>query len=158
MRRGAIVIIPLLRALDAPGPALLQQVLEHAGCSVWEASESRKGLRRFRERPTALVITDMLMPDEDGLEVTMAVRRESPTVKLSSSLVGQRRVTFEGHHTPGRASGDEETRGDHGLPPRRAAVISGRRGLKYGPRPLGALNYLTSFGEKDALEEDWGGS
>ncbi|HSL05528.1 MAG TPA: response regulator [Nitrospiraceae bacterium] len=62
--------------------ALLRQVLEHAGYSVHEASDGQKGLRQFRQSPTALVITDVLMPDGDGLEVTIALRRESPTVKI----------------------------------------------------------------------------
>ena len=47
-----------------------------------EAPDRQKGLRQFRQSPTALVITDVLMPDGDGLEVTMALRRESPTIKI----------------------------------------------------------------------------
>lgn len=60
----------------------LREVLEQAGYTVLEASDGREGLRQFRQTPTALVITDVLMPDGDGLEVTMALRRESPTVKI----------------------------------------------------------------------------
>jgi two-component system response regulator (stage 0 sporulation protein F) len=60
----------------------LRQVLEEAGYMVFEAPNGRIGLRQFRQTPTALVITDLLMPDKDGLEVTMALRHESPTVRI----------------------------------------------------------------------------
>ncbi|MEO7862607.1 MAG: response regulator [Nitrospirales bacterium] len=62
--------------------AFLRKALEQAGYTVLEASDGRKGLRQFRQTLTALVITDVLMPDGDGLEVTMALRRGSPTVKI----------------------------------------------------------------------------
>lgn len=62
--------------------AVLRLVLEKAGYLVMEASNGREGLRRFRQTPTALVITDLLMPDQDGLEVTKALQREAPTVKI----------------------------------------------------------------------------
>ncbi len=61
---------------------LLRLVLEEAGYCVLDAANGREGLRQFRETPVALVITDLLMPDSDGLEVTMTLRRESPHVKI----------------------------------------------------------------------------
>ena len=62
--------------------AFLRRVLEAAGYMVTEAPNGQEGLRQFRQTPTALVITDLFMPDRDGLEVTMALHRESPTVKI----------------------------------------------------------------------------
>ena len=62
--------------------ALLRRVLEEAGYLVMDAANGREGLRQFRQTPVALVITDLLMPDSDGLEVTMTLRRESPHVKI----------------------------------------------------------------------------
>ncbi|MDP1949457.1 MAG: response regulator [Nitrospirota bacterium] len=62
--------------------ALLRRVLEEAGYCVMDAANGREGLRQFRQNPVALVITDLLMPDSDGLEVTMTLRRESPHVKI----------------------------------------------------------------------------
>lgn len=49
---------------------------------VIEAPNGQAGLRQFRQTPTALVITDLFMPDLDGLEVTKAVLREAPHVKI----------------------------------------------------------------------------
>lgn len=62
--------------------AFLRRVLEAAGYMVTEAPNGQEGLRQFRQTPTALVITDLFMPGRDGLEVTMALHRESPTVKI----------------------------------------------------------------------------
>lgn len=62
--------------------ALLRRVLEEAGYFVLDAANGREGLRQFRQTPVALVITDLVMPDSDGLEVTMTLRRESPHVKI----------------------------------------------------------------------------
>ena len=62
--------------------AFLRRVLEAAGYMVTEAPNGQEGLRQFRQTPSALVITDLFMPDRDGLEVTMALHRESPTVKI----------------------------------------------------------------------------
>ena len=62
--------------------ALLRRVLEEAGYYVMDAANGREGLQQFRHNPVALVITDLLMPDSDGLEVTMTLRRESPHVKI----------------------------------------------------------------------------
>ena len=62
--------------------ALLRRVLEEAGYFVLDAANGREGLRQFRQTPVALVITDLLMPDSDGLEVIMTLRCESPHVKI----------------------------------------------------------------------------
>ena len=60
----------------------LRNVLEQAGYIVTEAPNGHEGLLQFKQTPTALVLTDLLMPDMDGLEVTMVLHRESPTVKI----------------------------------------------------------------------------
>ena len=74
--------------------ALLRRVLEEAGYMVMEAPNGREGLRQFRKTPTALVITDLLMPDGDGLEVTMALHREAPQVKIIAITGGSGQRDF----------------------------------------------------------------
>ena len=73
---------------------VLRLVLEKAGYLVLEASNGREGLRRFRETPTALVITDLLMPDQDGLEVTRALHREAPHVKIIVLTGGSEELNY----------------------------------------------------------------
>ncbi len=62
--------------------SLLNQALTGAGYKVVEASNGREGLDRYREKPTDLVITDILMPDEDGLEATLELTREYPEARI----------------------------------------------------------------------------
>jgi PleD family two-component response regulator len=64
-----------------PVRRLVRQALEGAGYTVVEAPSSHEGFRLFREAPTDVILTDSLMPDEDGLETTTKLRREFPDVK-----------------------------------------------------------------------------
>lgn len=70
--------------------ALLRQALELAGYTVLEAADGREGLRRQRASPAHLVITDIFMPEQEGLETIMALRRESPDVKIIAISGGGR--------------------------------------------------------------------
>lgn len=62
--------------------AFFRQALEEAGYWVIEARNGREGLRQLRSVPVDLVITDLLMPDMDGLEVTMAIQRNQAKAKV----------------------------------------------------------------------------
>ena len=61
---------------------LICQTLEGAGYHVTEARDGKEALRLYRLAPADLVIMDILMPDQDGLETTVALRQESPDVKI----------------------------------------------------------------------------
>ena len=61
---------------------LIRETLEQAGYDVQEASDGKKGLERYRAKPADLVIMDILMPDQDGLESIMTLRREFPTSRV----------------------------------------------------------------------------
>jgi CheY-like chemotaxis protein len=61
---------------------VLRTGLTAAGYSVQEAANGRQGINAFRKRPADLVITDIYMPDRDGLEVIEALRRTHPNVKV----------------------------------------------------------------------------
>ena len=55
---------------------LLRSALEAAGYEVTEASNGHEGLERDRQRPTDLVITDILMPEMNGLDMLLELTRE----------------------------------------------------------------------------------
>ena len=61
---------------------LLRSVLEKAGYQVLEAPDGNVGIENFREQSADLIITDILMPEKEGLETIMEIRRESPDVKI----------------------------------------------------------------------------
>ncbi|MBF0127411.1 MAG: response regulator, partial [Magnetococcales bacterium] len=61
---------------------LLRSIMEGVGLEVLEASGGRPGLGHLRAARCDLVITDLLMPDVDGLGVIREVRKEFPEIKI----------------------------------------------------------------------------
>lgn len=61
---------------DAPIRTLLRRILEEDGHRIREAANGEVGLMLYREAPADLVITDILMPERDGMEVTLALTQE----------------------------------------------------------------------------------
>jgi len=61
---------------DASIRTFLCRILEEDGHEVREAADGQIGLRLYRQDPTDLFITDILMPERDGMEVTLALTRE----------------------------------------------------------------------------------
>ena len=61
---------------------LIRDTLEQAGYDVQEARDGKQGLERYRAKPADLVIMDILMPDQDGLESIMTLRREFPASRV----------------------------------------------------------------------------
>lgn len=61
---------------------MLRQMLEHEGYAVTEATDGRVGLARWREEPADLLLTDILMPEQDGIETIREVRQGWPDAKI----------------------------------------------------------------------------
>jgi len=61
---------------------LLRQALEQVGHEVIEAQNGQQGLQYYWLMPTDLVITDLEMPEKDGLAVIRALRRAFPQSKI----------------------------------------------------------------------------
>ena len=59
-----------------------KRMLELAGHQVVGASNGNEGTRLYREDPADVVITDMVMPEKDGMETIMELRRDFPEVKI----------------------------------------------------------------------------
>ena len=57
-------------------------VLRKAGYTVLEASGGLKAVALFREHKPDLVITDLLMPGRDGMEVLRDIRALDPQAKV----------------------------------------------------------------------------
>ncbi|MEI8015468.1 MAG: response regulator [Nitrospira sp.] len=62
--------------------ALLRSVLEAAGYEVTEAANGRIGLELYRQNPRDLVITDILMPELNGLDMLLELTREFLRAKV----------------------------------------------------------------------------
>jgi DNA-binding NtrC family response regulator len=62
--------------------SLLREMLELVGYVVVDAPDGKSGARLFRKQPTDLVITDIFMPEQEGLETIRELRRDYPEVKI----------------------------------------------------------------------------
>jgi CheY-like chemotaxis protein len=79
----------------------MSRALQRAGHTVVEADGGRAGIQLYREQGADLVITDIFMPERDGLETIRALRREFPGVKI---------VAVSGGDSTGRIDLREEAR------------------------------------------------
>ena len=61
---------------------LFTRRLEGRGYEVIEASNGNEGMKRYRESLPDLVVTDILMPERQGIGMMMELRREFPNVKF----------------------------------------------------------------------------
>ncbi len=68
---------------DEPGIRdLLSMMLESAGHSVVTAEDGLQAPKILASKPFDLVITDLLMPERDGLEFITEIRKKYPAVKI----------------------------------------------------------------------------
>lgn len=67
---------------------LIRETLEEAGYEVQEARDGKEGLDHYRTKPADLVIMDILMPGQDGLESIMTLRREFPASRVIAMTGG----------------------------------------------------------------------
>ncbi len=61
---------------------LLEKALKTAGHEVTSAADGHEGLKSFRAAEADVVITDLFMPNQDGIETMINLRREFPGVKI----------------------------------------------------------------------------
>ena len=69
---------------------VMRLTLELVGHTVTEARNGREGLERFRKGGADLLITDIVMPEADGLEVLMEVAKHRPAVRIIAISGGGR--------------------------------------------------------------------
>ncbi len=67
---------------DASIRVFLRRVLEADGHQVREAANGDLGLLQYRAAPSELVITDLLMPERDGMEVIRALAKDYVGVQI----------------------------------------------------------------------------
>ncbi len=61
---------------------MLSQALTRNKFQVIEASNGREALVKFKPTMVNLVITDILMPEEDGLQVIIKLKELNPKLKI----------------------------------------------------------------------------
>ena len=61
---------------------IIVKSLTHAGHEVVHTNNGRKGVELFRSNPTDLVVTDMVMPEQEGMETIKILHREFPQLRI----------------------------------------------------------------------------
>ncbi len=69
---------------------LLRQVMEWAEYEVYEAADGREGMKMQRQYKADLVISDLIMPEQEGLETISIIKDEFPEVKIIAISGGGR--------------------------------------------------------------------
>jgi DNA-binding response OmpR family regulator len=78
--------------------AMLCLTLTQAGHTAIEARNGKEGLQQFTHANADLVITDIVMPEKEGLEVLMELRKKQPPVKIIAISGGGRQSTADYLH------------------------------------------------------------
>ncbi|QTA79523.1 Two component system response regulator [Desulfonema limicola] len=61
---------------------MVRYMLEKEGYDVFEASDGNKGIKIYQDQEIDLVITDIFMPDKEGIETIIELRRDNPDIKI----------------------------------------------------------------------------
>ena len=62
--------------------SMLKLMLERDGHEVAEAPDGVEGIKIYRQKPADLIITDLIMPNKDGIGMIIELKKEFPNVKI----------------------------------------------------------------------------
>lgn len=62
--------------------SMLRKMLERSGYDVVEACNGKEGIQFYRENPSDLIITDIIMPEKEGVETIRELKRDFPDVHI----------------------------------------------------------------------------
>ena len=67
---------------DANLRMILRNIIEQAGHRVCVATDGKDALTKIQEDPPDLVITDIIMPEKEGIEVILCLRKNYPDIRI----------------------------------------------------------------------------
>jgi DNA-binding response OmpR family regulator len=68
----------------------LAKILISAGYNVVQAGDGEEGLRLYRTQDFDLVITDLIMPDKEGIQIIRELRKENSRIRIIAMSAGGR--------------------------------------------------------------------
>jgi len=68
----------------------LESVVSRAGYAVVSACNGKEGMELFKKNPVELVVTDIIMPEKDGIETILELRRAKSDLKVIAISGGGR--------------------------------------------------------------------
>lgn len=69
---------------------MLKQTFEREGYEVGTASNGRIGVQLYQSKPYDVVITDLIMPDMEGIETISLLKKDHPQAKIIAISGGGR--------------------------------------------------------------------
>ncbi len=73
----------------------VKRILEDNDFQVLSAANGRKGLALALKSPPALVLIDILMPEQDGIETIIAILRERPAARIIAMSAGGSQINYK---------------------------------------------------------------
>ena len=89
---------------EAPIAVMIKKMLEKAGHEVEIAINGYEGLILFDKFHPELLITDIVMPEKEGLELIFELRRKNPELKIVA-ISGDGRFQYQGYLTSAKHLG-----------------------------------------------------
>ncbi len=83
---------------------MLRMTLEEAGYAVAEAADGDEGIRLYNEKGADVIITDLVMPEKEGIETILELKKKHPDVKIIA-ISGGGRVKPENYLTVAKSMG-----------------------------------------------------
>jgi DNA-binding response OmpR family regulator len=77
----------------------MEEMLRAEGYEVSVANDGEQGIKLQREQPASLLITDIFMPNKEGVETIRDFRKEFPNVPIIAMSGGGRLKTEGGLRT-----------------------------------------------------------
>jgi DNA-binding response OmpR family regulator len=68
----------------------LSKILSRKGYEVVTASDGKRGMTLLRNEHPDLVITDIIMPEQEGIDTIIQIRHERPSIKIMAISGGGR--------------------------------------------------------------------
>jgi CheY-like chemotaxis protein len=70
--------------------SMLRQMLEQAGHEVTEAVNGTEGIEIYEQDAPDLIVTDIIMPEKEGVETIISLRRADPDLPIIAISGGGR--------------------------------------------------------------------
>ena len=87
---------------------LVIKMLEREGYETIAASNGKNGIRLYRENPADLILTDIIMPEKEGIETIMELRRDFQDVKIIA-MSGEGKIDSDTYLQIAKTAGAIET-------------------------------------------------
>ncbi len=69
---------------------MVHQLLQRSGYEVFTAEDGKQGFTLFQEKAPHLIVTDIVMPEQEGIETIRAIRASNATLPIIAVSGGGR--------------------------------------------------------------------